>query len=137
LSILEKKVGVQMANNYNLNQMGAIATLLATALWGATATGAGIALGRLDTSAATVFGILTIIAWIIIPLYFKLVKWGYIIGIIVFLLALILMIISPVLSPGAIPWYAFAEPIYDFSHVLVYLVMIVGIYFAYNSYKEL
>ena len=126
-----------MASTYNLNQMGAIATLLATALWGVTAIGAGIALGRLDTSAATVFGILTIIAWIIIPLYLKRIKWGYIVGILVFLLALILMTISPVLSPGAVPWYAFAEPIYDFSHLLVYLVMIVGIYFAYSSYKEL
>ena len=126
-----------MANTYNLNQMGAIATLLATALWGVTATGAGIALGRLDSSSATVFGILTIIVWILIPLYLKLFKWGYIVGIIVFLVALILMTLNPVLSPGAVPWFAFAEPIYDFSHVLVYLVMKVGIYFAYTSYKEL
>jgi len=126
-----------MASTYNLNQMGAITTLLATALWGVTATGAGIALGRLDTSAAAVFGILTIISWILIPLYLKLIKWGYIVGIIIFLLALILMTINPILSPGAVPWYAFAEPLYDFSHVLVYLVMIVGIYFAYTSYKEL
>ena len=126
-----------MASTYNLNQMGAIATLLATALWGVTAIGAGIALGRLDASSAVVFGILTIIVWILIPLYLKLFKWGYIVGIIVFLVALVLMTLNPVLSPGSVPWYAFAEPIYDFSHVLVYLVMIVGIYFAYISYKEL
>ncbi|MEM4251815.1 MAG: hypothetical protein QW828_08280, partial [Candidatus Bathyarchaeia archaeon] len=95
--------------------------------------GAAIQTGRQTASALTVFAILTIIAWILVPLYVKRVRWAYIVGIIVIIIALV----GLVAMPGTPSWYAFTTPVYNFSFVVFYLVMLAGIYFSYKSYKEL
>ena len=122
-----------METTCSVSQTGALATVLATSLWALTALGAAIAGGRQTASALTVFAILTAIAWILVPLYAKRIKWGYIVGIIVIITALVGLLAMP----GTPPWYAFTAPVYNFSFVVFYLVMLAGIYFSYKSYKEL
>ncbi|MCX6660728.1 MAG: hypothetical protein NTX81_10240 [Candidatus Bathyarchaeota archaeon] len=122
-----------METTYSVSQTGAIATVLATSLWALTALGTAIMVGRQTATSLTVFAILTAISWILVPLYAKRVKRAYIVGIIVIIIALVGLLAMP----GTPPWYAFTAPVYNFSFVAFYLVMLAGIYFSYKSYKEL
>ena len=122
-----------METTYSVSQTGALATVLATSLWALTALGTAIMGGRQTASALTVFAILTAIAWIMVPLYAKRIKWAYIVGIIVIITALVGLLAMP----GTPPWYAFTAPVYNFSFVVFYLVTLAGIYFSYKSYQEL
>ena len=122
-----------MVKTYTCNQTGAIACLLAAALWGLTTTGVNIMRGIMPASANTTYSILVIIAWILIPLYVKLVKPAFIVGIIINIISLI----GIALSPAATPWYAFTQPVYNLSFIAFYLIMLAGIYYSYKTYKEL
>jgi len=122
-----------LVTSYSSSQTGAIATVLASAFWALTALGVAIMVGRQTATALTVFAILTVIAWIVVPLYAKRVRWAYIVGIIVIIIALVGLLAMP----GTPPWYMFADPVYNFSFVVFYLVMLAGIYFSYKSYREL
>lgn len=126
-----------MSSDYTRNHLGAIVTLFAIALWGLTATGAGDALGRLSATQFLVFGLLTAIAWVLVPLYLYCLRWSFPIGIIVIVIALVGMAFGSVLNPTAIDWYQFTEPVYDFTHILVYVIGIANMYFSYMMYKEL
>ncbi|MHA2063780.1 MAG: hypothetical protein ACXABY_05275 [Candidatus Thorarchaeota archaeon] len=126
-----------MSSDYTRNHLGAIATLFAIALWGLTATGAGDALGRLSATQFLVFGILSAIAWILIPLYLYSFRWSFLVGILVIIIALVGMAFGGVLNPTAIAWYQFTEPVYDLTHLLVYIIGVANIYFSYARYKEL
>ena len=123
----------KLAKTFTCNQTGAIACLLASALWGLAATGVNIMTGILPAFANTAYSILVIIGWILIPLYIKLIKPAFIVGIIVSIISLIGIAVSPTTTP----WFAFTEPIYDFSFVAFYLIMLAGIYYSYKTYKEL
>jgi hypothetical protein len=118
--------------NYTFYQAGAFACLLASALWAVTSLGAAINQDNLTISAVNIFTILTVIGWILLPLYALKVKWGYIIGIIVWILALVGLLAMP----GTTPWYTFSFPVYNLSFVLFYLIGLDGIYCSYRSYKE-
>ena len=122
-----------MTKTYTCNQTSAIAALLASALWSLAALGAVITTGGLSPTAIIVFGIMTIIAWILVPLYFKLVKPAFIVGTVVIVSALIGLLAMP----GTPPWYAFTTPLYNFSFVVFYIVMLAGLYYSYKTYKEL
>ena len=122
-----------MTETYTCNQTGAIATILASSVWAVIALGSAITIGRQTASALTVFGILTVIAWILVPLYMKRVRPAYIVGIIVIIIALVGLLAMP----GSPPWYTFTDPVYNLSFVIFYLVMIAGIYYSYKSYQEL
>jgi hypothetical protein len=122
-----------LATNYTANQTWAIATLLASALWGLTATGVNVMTAITGTSTNMSYGILVTIAWILVPLYAKLVRPAFIVGIILNIIAMI----GVAASPAATPWYAFANPVYNFSFIVWYLIMLAAIYFSYKSYQEL
>lgn len=122
-----------MVKTYTCNQTGAIACLLASALWGLTATGVNIMTAIMSTSANTAYSILVLIAWILVPLYIKLVKPAFIVGIILSIISLI----GIVVSPATTPWYAFTQPVYNFSFIAFYLIMLAGIYYSYKTYREL
>ena len=77
--------------------------------------------------------IMVFIAWILVPLYAKLVRPAFIIGIILNIIAMI----GVAASPAATPWYAFTYPMYNFSYIIWYVLMLAGVYFSYKSYKEL
>jgi len=125
----------QLATTYTSNQTGAIATLLASALWVTAATGTAIITGSIPESSIAVFGILNIIAWIFVPLYVKRVRWSYIIGIILAIIALLGITIQGSSIPT--PWWTFTSPVYSLSYLASNLIMLAGIYFAYKSYQEL
>jgi len=122
-----------LAGTYTSNQAGALATALAGALWGLTALGAAIVMARQTATALTIFAILVAIAWILVPLIAKRIRWAYIVGIIVIVISLVGLLAMP----GTPAWYAFISPVFNFSFVVFYLVMLGGIYFSYKSYLEL
>lgn len=122
-----------MAKTYTVNQTWAIASLLAAALFGLTATGVNIMTGIMTGSSNMAYVVLVIIAWILVPLYAKLVRPAFIVGIILNIIAMI----GVAASPATTPWYAFTSPVYSFSFVVWYLIMLAGVYFSYKSYQEL
>ena len=122
-----------LVSSYTFNQTWAIATLLAAAMFGLTTTGVNIMNEIVTSSTAMTYGVLVIIAWILVPLYAKLVRPAFIVGIILNIIAMI----GVAASPSATPWYTFINPVYNFSFIVWYLIMLAGIYFSYKSYKEL
>ena len=121
-----------MVRTYTSNQTGAIATLLASVIWGLTAHGVGLMLDQTHS----IYAVLIAIGWILLPFYVKLVRRAFIVGIYVWIIALCYLAITPSLLRTTL-WYAFTEPLYHFTFVVFYLISLVGIYFSYKSYKEL
>jgi len=128
-----KSLVKNLATTYTVNQTWAIASLLASVLFGLTATGVNIMTGIVTSSTAMAYAVLVIIAWILVPLYAKLVRLAFIVGIILNIIAMI----GVAASPAATPWYAFVNPVYNFSFIVWYLIMLAGVYFSYKSYQEL
>jgi hypothetical protein len=122
----------KLAKNYTVNQIGAIASLLAGSLWAVAAIVVILLTGSKSASSLMFFVILEIIDWIGIPLYIKRIRWSYIVIIIVWIIGLV----GLVAMPGTPPWYTFYSPIFQFSIIIFYLVSIAGIYFSYKSYQE-
>jgi hypothetical protein len=122
-----------LATTYTFNQTWAIASILASALWGITTTGVNIMTEIMTASSNMAYSVLVIIAWILVPLYGKLVRPAFIVGIIVSIIAMV----GVAASPATTPWYAFVNPVYNFSFIVWYLIMLAGLYFSYKSYKEL
>ena len=116
---------------------GAVATLLACLLWGLTALGAEVGwclVGRQPVSMlSSILVPYWAVAWLLVPLYLKKIKWGFIVGIIFVLIAMI----GITAMPASLPWYTFATPLYSVSFVVFYLIGLALIYFSYASYKEL
>ncbi len=127
---VEKKEWMQ---NYTFYQAGANATLLAIAIWSLTSLGfhTMTPLG-MDTLELTLLGTLTIICWILVPLYWMRVWWSYIAGI---------GLIIGGLGGGATiaAWYRvfrFSGSFYNFSIIIIYIIGLVGIYFSYKAFTE-
>ena len=82
-----------MATNYSSNMTGAVATLLACLLWGLTALRAEVGwclVGRQPVSMlSSILVPYWAVAWLLVPLYLKKIKWSFIVGIIFMLIAMI------------------------------------------------
>ena len=122
-----------MPKNYTVNQIGAIACLLAGSLWAVVAIVTILLTESQVASSLMVFATLEIIDWIGIPLYVKRIRWSYIMIIIVWIICLVGLIALP----GTPPWYTFSHPVFHFLIAIFYLVSLAGIYFSYKSYQEL
>ncbi|WP_455277660.1 hypothetical protein [[Eubacterium] cellulosolvens] len=122
-----------MAKTYSCNQTGAIAALIALDVWSISSIATAVLLEQFPASTLTAISIMSIIGWILIPLYIKLVKSAFIVGIIISILSLI----GFTMMPGTPPWYSFETPILSLSKIIVYLVALNIIYFSHKSYKEL
>jgi len=122
-----------LAKTYTYNQTIAIATALAVLIWSISSLGVTNIIGGQTVIATTIFSILTIIGWIIIPLYFKLVRPAFLVGTILCIAALI----GIIAMPGEPSWHMFTAPLYSFSFVVICLALLACIYFSYESYKEL
>jgi drug/metabolite transporter (DMT)-like permease len=123
----------KLAKNYTVNQIGAIASLLAGSLWAVAAVVAILLTGSQSASSLMFFALLEIIDWIGIPLYIKRIRWSYIVIIIVWIIGLV----GLVAMTGTFTWYTFHSPVFQFSIIIFYLISIAGIYFSYKSYQEL
>ena len=123
----------KLAKNHTVNQICAIASLLAGSLWAVAAIVVILLTGSKSAPSLMFFVILEIIDWIGIPLYIKRIRWSYIVIIIVWIIGLV----GLVAMPGTPPWYTSYSPIFQFSIIIFYLISIAGIYFSYKSYQEL
>ena len=121
-----------MAKNFSFNRALALACGFGGSLWALGALGTAIMVGRQPETAVMIFAVLVIIAWICMPLYIWQVRVGYLVGIIVSIVALVGLAVMP----GTPPWYTFYAPVYNFSFVVYYLIALGIIYFSYVSYKE-
>ena len=122
-----------MSPTYTSNQKGAIATLIFAALWALISLGIATMMGLQSASALAVFAIMTLITWILIPLYLKKIKPAFIVGIIV----LVIGLIGLFAAPGNPPWYTFTNPVSIVKELSFVLVGLACIYFSYKSYREL
>jgi hypothetical protein len=122
-----------LATTYTSNQTGAIASLVGGNMW--ALVNLGVAIVYLNTSVYSIMimSIMLVIGWILVPLYAKLIRGSFIVGIIINLLALIAL----TADPGTPPWYTFACAICGFIHVAAYLVALACIYYSFQSFKEL
>lgn len=86
-----------------------------------------------SASALTVFAMMDLAAWILVPLYLKKIKPAFVAGIIVVVLGLI----GLAASPGTPPWYTFTNPISVVKELSFVLVGLACIYLSYRSWREL
>ena len=110
----------------------AIGFAFAGSTWALTAHAAAMMLGI----SASFYVILIIILWILIPLYIKLVRQAFIVGIFLTAIGLSYLLVTPSFY-GTAAWYYFERVLYDFTYVVFYLIGLTGIYFNYKSWKEL
>ncbi|MHA1959785.1 MAG: hypothetical protein ACW99U_06120 [Candidatus Thorarchaeota archaeon] len=120
--------------SYTFEQTGAIGAMFAAAIWGIAAIGGYVAAGQFGDFEVIMFSIFDVVFWITLLLQFRQLKWGFLIGFITQLVGIVISI--PPTTTGYV-WYSFANPILDFSVVVQVLIMVVGIYFSYMSYKQL
>jgi len=96
-----------LSSNYSLNQKAAIVTVLFAAIWALLSLIIAIDMGLQSTFALAIFGVMTLFAWILVPLYVKRIKAVFVLGIVL----LILGLVGLFASPGDPPWYTFTNPI--------------------------
>jgi len=118
--------------SYSLNQVGVIAALYNIAFMGIDFYGSSILFGFDHFF----YPILIIAAWILLPFIIKLIKPAFIFGIILSVITMVYIGIFPSLT-GMEPWYIYAPRLYNFAYVIFYSITILGIYFCYETYKEL
>ena len=121
-----------MSKNYTFNQTLAIAFGLAISTWGFTAHAVAVTSGII----IPVYSVIVLILWILFPLYLKLYRHAFVVGIFVAILSMCYLMVTPTLL-GSVEWYLLERGLYDFTYVVFYIIGIAFIYFAYNSYKEL
>ena len=117
---------------YTLNQTGAIATLLSSAVSSSTLLGI-ILIGDAPVAETTFFGILTFMFWVLVPLYWLRIQMSYVVG----LLFCILGLIGGV---GVIPgveaiWQVVPGTIFTFSLGLILIINLACAYFSYRAFQ--
>jgi len=122
-----------MPSSYTLNQKGAVATVFFAAIWALVSMIIAVDMGLQSPIALAIFAVMTLFAWILVPLYFKKMKVGFVFGIIL----LVLGLGGLFASPGNPPWYTFTNPISIVKELSFVVDSLAGIYFSYKSYKEL
>jgi len=120
--------------DYTFYQAGANATLLGISVWSLTSLGfhTMTPLG-MNILELTFLGTLTIVFWILVPLYWMRVWWSYIAG--------IGLIIGGLGGGTAIAaWsriFRFSGSLYNFSIIIIYIIGFAGIYCSYKALTEL
>jgi hypothetical protein len=122
----------RMPTYFSLNQVGALAAIYNIALTVHGIYGTSIQFGFDHFF----YAIIIIIAYLLIPFIVKLIKPAFIAGIILLVIAMIYIGIFPSLTSME-PWYIYAPRLYNFAYVIFYSITILGIYFCYETYKEL
>ena len=122
-----------MPKSYTPNQTGAIATLVGGNMWALVTLGVIIVYLGETLPSITIMSVMTLIGWILVPLYAKLIKGSFIVGIILNALALIAI----TADPGTPPWYTFSCVVCGFVHVAAWLIALACIFYSFKSYKEL
>ncbi|MCP8311084.1 MAG: hypothetical protein L6N94_06270 [Candidatus Methylarchaceae archaeon HK01M] len=124
--------GERMLSNYTMNQKRAIITMIFAAIWALVSLIIAIEIGLQSNFALVIFGVMTLIAWIMILLYVKKIKVGFVLGIVL----LIFGLDGLFASPGDPPWYTFTNAISIVKELPFVLDAIACVYFSYKSYRE-
>ena len=118
---------------YKLNQTGAIATLLSSAVSSSTLLGI-ILIESPPLAETTFFGILTFIFWALVPLYWLRTRLSYIIGL---LFCIIGLIGGLGVIPGIEPlWTAVPGTTFTVSLALIWIINLACAYFSYMSFQK-
>lgn len=111
----------------------AIITLIGSASWALISVVIASMMNLQSPFALIIFSIMTLTAWILIPLYIKKIKLAFVLGIILLIVGLAALIVTP----GSPPWYTFSNPTSIVKQFSFFLVGLSCIYFSYKSYREL
>ena len=115
---------------YTINQTGAIATLLSSAVSSSTLLGI-ILTGAHPVAETTVFSILTFIFWVLVPLYWLRIRIGYIVGL---LFCIVGLIAGVGVIPGVEPiWLVVPGTMFTFSLGLIWIINLACAYFSYRA----
>jgi hypothetical protein len=112
---------------------GAVITLVIAAIWATASLFIAIDMGLQSTAALIIFVIMTLMVWILVPLYSKKVRLSFIVGTIL----LIIGLAGLVASPGDPPWYTFSNPVSVAKELLFVVDVFLGVYFSLNYYLDL
>ena len=117
---------------YTFSQKAAVVAVFFAAVWAFLSMMIAFGMELQSGFTLVIFGIMTIIAWVMVPLYIKRVKSAYIIGTVL----LILGLVGLFASPGDPEWYTFTNPISVIKQLLFIIDSITGIYFSLKSFQE-
>jgi len=118
-----------LVNSHISNQTVALASLFAGAI-GILAVIVSTCLEGIS-SILILFVILDLIAWLLIPLYIKRIKWSYIIGVI---LAIISVIAFSVMLGS---FHKIQIITCELLQVIVIMILLVLLYFSYRCFREM
>ena len=129
----DKAGRVERKADYTFNQTGATASMLVVAVWGlAVLLSLLVTPGSADRTELTYFGTLIIGYLVLVPLYWRRVRWGYVAG--------IALIFGSFLGAGYAAWEGvlfFSWSAYNLSVIIVYVIALAGLFFSYKSFREL
>jgi len=118
---------------YTIHQFAALVALLMLVIWGLTILWIHLITPAGANMLEMVYvSTLTVIFMILIPLYWKRVRWAYIGGILI-ILVMFIGAVKGVLNHSIV----FSWSLYNLVVILVYVVALIGIYFSIWSYREL
>jgi hypothetical protein len=121
------------SKSYTAHQIGAFIALLVLVIWGLAVlwvhmvTPAGA-----DVFEMTYLGTLTLMFLILLPLYWKRVRWAYIGG--------ILMVVAMYAGAAKVALdqdLVFSWSLYNMVTILIYAIALACVYFSVRSYREL
>lgn len=111
----------------------AVVAVTFAAVWALLSMIIAIDMGLQSPFALAIFGVMTIIAWVLVPLYIKRVKAAYVLGVVI----LVLGLGGLFGSPGDPPWYTFTVPISIVKELSFVIDSLIGIYFSAKSFMEI
>lgn len=118
---------------FTKNQKIALVTMTFAAFWATASIVIATLMGLQSIFALAIFGFMTLLAWILVPLYFERRNWGYVLEIVLLILGLAGLFASPS-NPS---WYTFTNPISIVKELSFVIDSIAGVFFSYKSLREI
>jgi hypothetical protein len=119
---------------YTANQTGAIATMLSSAVSSSTILGLTLA-DTYPIAETFFFSVITLTFWILVPLYWRKIRWSYVIGFLCCVIALTIGAVAIITDVESI-WQTFSGAVFNFSLTLIWTINLACAYFSYRSSKE-
>ena len=136
---VEKSEKIKWLGEYTFYQTGANLTLLVIAVWAIISvwfhTQRPVGMIQFEL---TFMGTLSIIFWILVPLYWKRVRWSYVAGIGLIFGGLgggIGVAMGLAIAPHRT--LQFSISLYDMITLIIYVTGILGVYFSFRAFLEL
>ena len=118
---------------YTLNQTGAVTTLLSSAISSSTLLGI-ILTGTAPLAETAFFGTLTLIFWVLLPLYWLRIRWSYVVGL---LFCIVSLLGGAGVVPGVEPiWQVVPGTVFTVSLGLIWIISLACAYFSLRCFQE-